>query len=123
MFFFTVIAVVFIIAWFVIPGSYVGDPWTSPANACINNLRRICVAKEEWALANPTKTNEVITIDDIRPYLQHDIDPEGHPYLKLDENGNLPKCPSGGIYTIGKLNVPPTCSIGTNAEQPHVLIP
>jgi hypothetical protein len=33
------------------------------------------------------------------------------PYLKLDADGNLPKCPGGGKYTLGKVGENPTCSI------------
>jgi hypothetical protein len=68
--------------------------------ACINNLRQIDAAKNEWALENG-KTNGVIaTENDIKPY------------IKLDSSGNIPKCPAGGIYTIGKVGEKPTCSIG-----------
>jgi len=43
------------------------------------------------------------------------------PYIKLDKNGRIPGCPSGGKYTIGKLGENPTCSLGTNVILPHVL--
>jgi hypothetical protein len=78
------------------------------SNACINNLRQIDAAKNEWALENG-KTNCVVTENDIKPY------------IKLDSKGNLPKCPSGGKYTIGKIGENPTCSLGTNTYPPHVL--
>jgi len=68
-------------------------------NACINNLRQIDAAKNEWALAKRKPTGTPVTEDDIKPY------------LKLDANGKLPKCPAGGIYTIGKAGEKPTCSI------------
>ena len=119
---YTVITAVLLcfIALLVIPAG-VRDPWTSPSNACINNLRRIDAAKEEWALQHNSNTHDIVTIDDIRPYLERDLDPHGKPYITLDANGNLPRCPSGGVYTIGKIGEPPTCSIGTNAIQPHVM--
>jgi hypothetical protein len=107
-------------ALLVIPAG-VRDPWTSPSNACINNLRRIDAAKEEWALQHNAKTNDIVTIDDIRPCLERDLDPHDKPYITLDSNGNLPRCPSGGVYTIGKIGEPPACLIGTNAIQPHVM--
>jgi hypothetical protein len=68
-------------------------------NACINNLRQIDAAKNEWALEKRKTTGTLITEDDIKPY------------LKLDANGNLPQCPAGGKYTIGKVGEKPTCSI------------
>ena len=68
-------------------------------NACINNLRQIDGAKNEFALEKGKKKGDPVTEADIKPY------------LKLDANGNLPKCPAGGKYTIGKVGEPPTCSI------------
>jgi hypothetical protein len=101
--------------------NFVNEPNTSPANACINNMRRIDAAKIEWALEHNAKTNDIVTVSDIKPYLEHDLDPHGKPYLKLDAKGNLPKCPSGGTYTIGKVGEPPTCSFGTTITPAHVL--
>jgi outer membrane lipoprotein-sorting protein len=68
-------------------------------NACINNLRQIDVAKNEFALEKGKKNGDTVTEDDIKLY------------IRLDANGNLPKCPSGGTYTIGKVGENPTCSI------------
>jgi len=94
------------------------EPNTSPANACINNLRQIDAAKNEWALEHNAKSNDVVTIKDIRPYIERE---RNNPFIKLDAKGNLPKCPSGGVYTIGKIGEPPTCSLGTTVNPPHVL--
>lgn len=72
---------------------------SSPGNACINNLRIIDAAKQEWALEHNVKaTNAWVAETDIMPYigLRHEF----------------PRCPSGGIYSIGRLNEVPTCSIG-----------
>jgi outer membrane lipoprotein-sorting protein len=71
----------------------------SQRNACINNLRQIDAAKNQWALENRKTSGTPVTEADIKPY------------IKLDANGNLPKCPSGGKYTIGKVGETPTCSI------------
>jgi hypothetical protein len=68
-------------------------------NACINNLRQIDAAKNEWALEKGKPNGTPVTEDDIKPY------------IKLDANGNFPKCPAGGTYTIGKVGEKPTCSI------------
>ena len=101
--------------------NYIKEPNTSPANACINNLRRIDAAKNEWALEHNVKTNCVVMVDDIRPYPKRDLNPNGKPYLKLDTKGNLPKCPLGGTYTIGNLAESPTCSLGTTVTPAHIL--
>jgi hypothetical protein len=88
----------------VIP-NFIGDNRISPANACINNLRQIDGAKNEWALEHNAKTNDIVTINQLTNYLYHGI---------------MLKCPSGGIYTIGKVGENPTCSL-SNAVPPHVM--
>ncbi len=65
------------------------------------------------------KPNGVITLDDIKPYLVPYGEPNG--YIKLDANGNLPKCPAGGIYSIGKIGESPTCLLGATVSPSHVL--
>jgi hypothetical protein len=64
---------------------------------CINYLRQIDAAKNQWMLDKGKTTNDVPKWDDILPYLRK---PE------------IPKCPDGGTYTIGRIGQPPTCSIG-----------
>jgi hypothetical protein len=92
----------------VIP-NFVRVTYETGANACINNLRQIDAAKNEWALEN-RKTNGIVAENDIKPY------------LKLDANGNLPKCPAGGTYIIGRVGEDVKCSIGTSAwPNNHVL--
>jgi hypothetical protein len=76
---------------------------------CINNLRQFDAAKREWALENGKTNGVACTEDDIKPY------------VKLDAEGNLPKCPQGGIHTIGKVGEPPSCSLGTNVTPAHVI--
>jgi hypothetical protein len=69
---------------------------STPSSApCINNLRQIEAAKDEWRLEKSKTTNDVPTWDDIRPYLAHEL-----------------HCPANGVYTIGRVGDPPTCSIG-----------
>ena len=82
---------------------------TRPDKVCIINLREIDAAKNEWALENGKTNGAVCTENDINPY------------IKLDAKGNLARCPMGGIYTIGKVGEPPTCSLGTTVDPPHVL--
>ena len=64
---------------------------------CIDNLRQIEGAKKQWMTEARKATNDVATWDDIRPYL--------HQSRELH-------CPKGGVYTLGKLDASPTCSIG-----------
>jgi len=66
----------------------------SQENACINNLRQIDAAKQQWALENGKKSTDTPTMDDLKPYL-----------------GKIPHCPAGGTYTINAVGQPPECSI------------
>jgi hypothetical protein len=69
-------------------------------NACINNLRQIDGAKQQWALENNKTAAATPSPQDIAPYL----------------NGNqLPVCPAGGQYTLGIVSKPPVCSIAGHA--------
>jgi len=81
-------------------------------------MRQIDSAKDQWAFEHGAKINDVVTLNDIKPYL---LVSNGMPYLKLDAKGNLPKCPAGGTYTIGKVGTPPTCSLGSTVTPAHVL--
>jgi competence protein ComGC len=93
----------------VIP-NFVRATQETAANGCIVNLRQIEAGKEQWALEHNAKTNDVVTENDIKPY------------IKLDSNGNLPKCPAGGTYIIGRVGEDVKCSIGTSAwPNSHVL--
>ena len=65
-------------------------------NGCINNLRMIDAAMQQCALENKLTATNVITADQILPYL-------------IEQK--LPECPSGGSYQFGSLTNAPTCSI------------
>jgi len=70
---------------------------------CINNLRQIDAAKQQWALENNKTDTDVPTAQDLLPYIR---------------GGGFPVCPGGGTYTINAVGLPPTCSI-----PGHVLPP
>jgi hypothetical protein len=82
--------------------NYVRPPGgKDPRMACIANLRIIDAAKEQWAIDTHAPSNSIPNWNDIRPYL-----------LGRDGTNNvIPKCPSGGVYTIGALSNAPTCSV------------
>jgi Protein of unknown function (DUF3352) len=62
-------------------------------NACINNLRQIDGAKQQWALENKKQDSAIPTQDELRPYLK-----------------SFPTCPAGGEYTINAVSEAPRCS-------------
>lgn len=74
---------------------------TSMQNACINNLRIIDSAKQQWALENNKKESDAPTAQDISPYIKG-----GFESLH---------CPAGGTYTIGAVTNPPTCTVSGHA--------
>ncbi len=65
-------------------------------NTCINHLRQLDAAKQEWALENDKTADAIPTALELLPYLKDSI---------------FPICPSGGTYTINAVGVPPACSI------------
>lgn len=96
-----VVAIIGLLAAIAIP-NFVKARTTAQKNACINNLRQIDGAKEQWALEMKATTGDAVDV----------IDPNtGLPtYIK----GNaLPTCPVGSsAYTINVVGTPPTCSSG-----------
>ena len=64
--------------------------------ACINQLRQLDGAKQQWALENKKAANATPNERDIAVYLA---------------GGAYPKCPAGGVYVLNTVALPPTCSI------------
>ena len=86
------------------------DGHNSPGNACINNLRQIDAAANQLAIEHSLTNGSRINFpSDLTPY------------IKLDENGKMRSCPSGGTYHIGRVGKVPTCSLGTTVTPAHVL--
>jgi hypothetical protein len=72
---------------------------TVEKNACINNLRLLDGAIAQWALENRKQTGEVVTEQNLLPFVGQ----------------KMPVCPSGGLYTTGLVGKTPTCSIPGHA--------
>jgi hypothetical protein len=93
--------------------NYVSDGRNGPggkSNACINNLRQIDAAANQFALDHGKTNGEAINYpDDLTPY------------IKPNKDGEIPSCPSGGIYSLKKVGEIPTCSLGTTVTPAHVL--
>ena len=99
-----VVAVIGLLASIAIP-NLVRARTTSQTNACINNLRQIDGAKQEWGTDNHFAAN-------VKPGIA-----ELQPYLGRGTNGSLPTCPLdsrnswNSSYTGGNLQTPPVCKI------------
>ena len=72
--------------------------------SCIANLRLIYAAKQAWALEKNKTDTDVPTEQDLLPYIK---------------GGIFPTCPGGGVYTIGAVSQPPTCSIPGHVLPPQ----
>jgi hypothetical protein len=77
----------------------VATPEQAKADICVDNLRRIDGAKQQWALENKKTADAIPTAAEITPYLK----------------GGMPFCPVGGTYTINSTAAHPACNIPGHA--------
>jgi len=92
----TIVVAVFVafVAVIVVVPKFVHAKDPRQMNHCVNNLRQMDGATQQWAIENEKKLGDKITMSDITPYLKNDI-----------------YCPQGGKYTIGPaVSNAPTCS-------------
>jgi prepilin-type N-terminal cleavage/methylation domain-containing protein len=104
-----VVAIIGLLAAIAIP-NFVKARATSQQNACINNLRQIDAAANQFALEKGKATGQAITMNtDLTPY------------IKLNANSKIPGCPAGGTYADATVGNSPTCTLSTLTTQPHIL--
>jgi hypothetical protein len=72
-----------------------GTRHTAQRNACINVLKQIDAAKEQWARATYQPNDAPPDIEQIDDYI----------------HGGHRNCPAGGTYTYGNVGEPPRCTI------------
>lgn len=99
-----VVAIIGLLAAIAIP-NFVKARQTAQKNACINNLRQIDGAKEQYMLEEGTQTppGTVAALSGAAGYIKSE-----------------PECPAGGTYTVGGAGVNPICSLSA-APNEHVL--
>ena len=100
-----VVAIIGLLAAIAIP-NFVRARTQSQKNACINNLRQIDGAVQQWALENKQAPTASPDTTDVLPYLKSSV-----------------LCPAGGTtfgnsYTLGTVSEKPTCQVDTSN---HVL--
>lgn len=78
---------------------------TAQKNACINNLRQIDGAKQQWALENKKESLDMPMPDDLGPFLTS-------PFNQMN-------CPAGGRYTINAVSEDPQCSVTAHELAPR----
>jgi prepilin-type N-terminal cleavage/methylation domain-containing protein len=90
-----VVAIIGLLAAIAIP-NFVKARGTAQTNACINNLRQIDGAKEQWALENKKSAGTAVDTAGVAAYIK---------------GGTTPVCPGGGTYSYNAVDTLPTCSI------------
>lgn len=111
-----VVAIIGLLAAIAIP-NFVRARTTSQMNACINNLRQIDGAKQQWALETKQPATATPVDADIGPYLGRAASTAGI------------VCPSGGStantfalsYTINTLATAPACLVQPTGANAHAL--
>ena len=96
-----VVAIIGLLAAIAIP-NFVKARATSQANACINNLRQIDAAANQYALEKGQQTGAAITFPAALT-----------PYIKLNSSGSLPPCPASGTYALTTVGTNPTCTLSS----------
>ena len=104
-----VVAIIGLLAAIAIP-NFVKARATSQANACINNLRQLDAAANQFALEKgKTSGSAIVMGTDLTPY------------IKLNSANLIPPCPANGTYTCNLVGTTPTCSLGSTVNPVHVL--
>ncbi len=105
-----VIAIIALLAAIVIP-NLIRAGARSQATACINNLRQIDTAVQQFAVEARKHVGDIIVYpDDLKAY------------IKLNPKGEIPSCPAGGDYTLTTVGTVPSalCSLGSTLSPAHL---
>jgi prepilin-type N-terminal cleavage/methylation domain-containing protein len=104
-----VVAIIGLLAAIAIP-NFIKARETARKNTCINNLRLIDGAIQQYALESSKNSTDSVKASSLTVYLGRGgtgtVDTVGGA-----KTGTF--CPSGGKYTIGKVNEKPTCDKST----------
>jgi prepilin-type N-terminal cleavage/methylation domain-containing protein len=106
-----VVAIIGLLAAIAIP-NFIRARQKSQQNACINNLRQIDGAINEWALENGQASGA--TVANVMVISA---------YVKLNVSSSVPGCPAGGTYSTSTVGANPQvkCSLSSLTDTPHKL--
>ena len=105
-----VVAIIGLLAAIAIP-NFVKSRATTQANACINNLRQLDTAVQQFAFEKNKHVGDPVNFpSDLTPY------------IKLNSASSLPPCPAGGTYSVPTVGSNPsaTCSLSTTVSPSHI---
>ena len=106
-----VIAIIALLCAIVIP-NYVKARANGQATACINNLRQIDTAVQQFAVeAKKHVGDTVVYPDDLTAY------------IRLNSRGQIPSCPASGTYSLTTVGTVPSavCSLGNTVTPAHLM--
>ena len=75
---------------------------TSSVAMCPNYLRFIDAVVKQWAKDHGKHPGDAVTLDDLKPYFK---------------NGETPRCPDGGKYSVTVVGALPACALGINTNS------
>jgi prepilin-type N-terminal cleavage/methylation domain-containing protein len=104
-----VVAIIGLLAAIAIP-NFVRARAAAQASACINNLRQIDAAANQFALERGKRTGDGITYPDDLTL-----------YIRLNSANSIPPCPAGGAYTCATVGTIPSCSLAATVTPSHVM--
>ena len=90
-----VVAIIGLLAAIAIP-NFIKARTTSQQNACINNLRQIDGAKQQWALENRRAASDTPLRAELLTYFK---------------SNQFPACPAGGQYKMNPVSQRPECTV------------
>src|ERR1700722_11194101 len=106
-----VVAIIGLLAAIAIP-NFVHSRAKSQGTACINNMRQIDSAIQQFAMETGKSPGSTINYpSDLTPY------------IKLNSASSIPGCPANGTYTPQPVSSTPsvTCSLSSTVDPPHIL--
>ena len=106
-----VVAIIGLLAAIAIP-NFVQARAKSQATACVNNLRQIDAAVQQFCMETGQKPGNILNFP-----------ADVSVYIKLDSAGSIPSCPASGTYQLTAVgNIPSVlCSLGSTVDPVHIL--
>jgi prepilin-type N-terminal cleavage/methylation domain-containing protein len=106
-----VVAIIGLLAAIAIP-NFVNSRAKSQATACINNLRQIDSAVQQFCMESGKKAGDTLNFP-----------ADVSAFVKMNTGGQIPGCPASGTYTLTVVGTIPSvlCSISSTVNPAHIL--